>query len=186
MKVIVIQAPQPVVSKEEAKRHLLVEHSDDDTFIEVLIAAATTWIDGPAGWLGRALGVQVLEWQRCDWPCEGEPFPYPPEIELVSIGYVDRDGAEQEWTPPSPLQFDSAPPVRGRSGDVKIRYRAGYGSASGDPVVWTNNVPAPIKVAILMLVAQWYRTRAPVSIGAAVEELPFGVEALLSPYRVYR
>ena len=186
MRVVVIEPPQPVVTLVEAKKHLIVEHSDDDTLIETYILAATTWLDGPAGRLGRALGVQVLEWQSCAWPCKDFRLPYPPEIEVVSVRYIDPDGVAQVWPFPTPLYFDDLPALRGRDGDLKIRYRAGYGTASGDPVVWTNAVPAPIKVAIMMLVHQWYHTRSPVVVGATVETLPFAVEALLSPFRVYR
>lgn len=184
--VIVIEAPSPVVSLEEAKKHLVVEHSDDNVLIEAYIQAATAWLDGPAGWLGRALGVQVLEWQLCDWPGEGFRLPFPPEIEVLSVTYIDPDGVEQEWPFPTPLYFNDLPALRGRDGDLKIRYRAGYGTSSGNPAVWTNAVPAPIKVAILMLVHQWFNNRSPVVVGATVETLPFAVEALLSPYRVYR
>jgi uncharacterized phiE125 gp8 family phage protein len=186
MKVVVIEAPTPVVTLAEAKKHLIVEHSDDDDFIEMLVMAATGLLDGPAGILRRALGVQILEWQRCNWPCEEEALPFPPEIEIVSVKYVDSDGVEHNWPFPTPLFFGDMPAVRGREADVKIRYRAGYGTASGDPVSWANAVPPPIKVAILMLVAQWYATRSQVSIGAAVEALPFAVETLLFPYRVFR
>lgn len=186
MTVVVIEPPSPVVSKEEVKRHLLVDHSDDDLLIETYILAATAWLDGPAGWLGRSLGVQVLEWQLSAWPCNGTQLPYPPEIEVISVEYIDPDGAEQAWPFPTPLYYDDLPALRGRAGDLKIRYRAGYGTSSGDPVVWTNAVPAPIRVAILMLVSQWFHNRQPVVIGATVEALPFAVEALLSPYRVYR
>lgn len=187
MLVKVIEPPQPVVTLSEAKKHLIVEHSDDDTLIDTYILAATAWLDGPAGWLGRTLGVQVLEWQLSDWPCHGFSLPYPPEIEVISVKYIDPDGVEQTLPVPSqPFYLDDMPAIRGRERDLKIRYRAGYGTSSGDPVVWANAVPAPIKVAILMLVAQWYRNRSPIAVGATVESLPFAVEALLSPYRVYR
>ncbi len=41
------------------------------------------------------------------------------------------------------------------------------------------------RVAVKMIVAQWYAIREPVQIGASVERLPFAVEALLAPWRVY-
>lgn len=188
MKVIVIEPPAPVVTLEEAKRHLVIDADlqDDDILIESLVAAATAWLDGPAGWLNRALGVQVLEWQRCDWPSNREALPFPPEIEIISISYIDPAGAVQNWPVPDPLYFENMPAVRGRDGDVKIRYRAGYGSQSAEtPDNWTNAIPAPIKTAILMLVAQWYRTREPIAIGDQPYTLPFTVEALLSPYRIW-
>lgn len=186
MGVVVIEPPSEIVSIVEAQQHLTDLPEEDEPLVKMFIAAASAWIDGPAGWLGRAIGVQVLEWQRSNWPCHGEALPFPPEIEVISVTYIDPAGVEQEWPVTGSVAFDSMPDVRGLPGDVKIRYRAGYGTKDGEqPPVWTNAAPAPIKVAILMLVAHWYRNREPVTVGAAVENLPFGVEALLSPYRVY-
>jgi uncharacterized phiE125 gp8 family phage protein len=187
MKVVVISPPTPVVTKEEAKQHLLVEHSGDDFLIETLIQAATAWLDGPAGWLSRAIGVQILEWQSCEWPCHIDDLPFPPMIGIVSVKYIDPEGVEQSWPLVDPISFINMPSVRGQVGDVKIRYRAGYGAPADDePTTWVNAAPAPIKVSIMMLVAQWYRTREAAVVGASVEALPFGVEQLLQPYRVYR
>jgi len=188
MKVVVIEPPEPVVTKEEAKRHLVIDAGlvDDDVLIESLILAATAWLDGPAGWLGRALGMQILEWQRCDWPSNREVLPFPPEIEIISVKYIDPSGVEQTWPFPVPLYFEDMPAVRGREGDIKIRYRAGYGAPdASNPEAWVNSAPAPIKTAVLMLVAQWYRTREPITIGDQPYTLPFTVEALLSPYRIW-
>lgn len=185
MTVVVITPPSAVVTLEEAKRHLIVDHDDDDVLIETLVEAATGWLDGPSGWLGRALGIQVLEWRGCGWPCL--PLPYPPFVEIVSASYVDPDGAAQTWDVPDPLNFDEAPAVRGGADDVKVRYRAGYGALSdGETPEWTNAVPAAIRVAIMMIVADWYRNRETFVAGASVEKIPFGAETLLSTFRVYR
>lgn len=186
MRVVVIEPASPIVTIEEARRHLMDLPEEDEPLVEMFIAAACAWIDGPAGWLGRAIGVQVLEWQGAGWLCRGETLPFPPELEIISIKYVDGNGDEQNWPIPDPLYFSDLPAVRGHPGDVKIRYRAGYGAKDPqDETKWIAAAPAPIKVAVLMLVAHWYRTREPVSIGSSVDQLPFGVEALLSPYRVY-
>lgn len=188
MTVIVIEPPLPVVSVEEARRHLRVEHSEDDALIEGLIAAATAWLDGPDSWLGRAIGGQVLEWRLDSWPCrDGFTLPYPPEVEVISVVYIDPEGDEQTWPFPTPLYWDDLPAVRGRPGDIRIRYRAGYGAFdTADPPVWTNAAPAPIKVAIMMLVAQWYENREAAVVGATPEDMPNSVKALVNPYRVYR
>ncbi|MDK4704325.1 head-tail connector protein [Rhizobium sp. CNPSo 4062] len=189
MRVVVIEAPTEIITLDEAKRFLLVDQAvtEDDDLIRSFILAATQWLDGPAGWLGRALGVQVLEWQRCDWPSNRELLPFPPEIEILSIKYVDPDGVEQTWPFPAPLYFDDLPAVRGHEGDVKIRYRAGYGKQNpDDPTNWVNAVPEPIRIAIKMLVAQWYNVREPTVVsGQQPLSMPFAVEALLSTYRVW-
>lgn len=187
MTVIVIEPPLPVVSVEDAKRHLRVDHSEDDALIEGLIAAATAHLDGPDGWLGRALGGQVLEWRLDGWPCEDTSLPYPPLVSVISITVIDPEGDEQVWPVPAPLYFEDMPAVRGRPGDIRIRYRAGYGAYDdSDPPVWTNAAPAPIKVAIMMLVAQWYEVREAAVVVGSAEDMPNSVKALVNPYRVYR
>ncbi len=188
MPVVVITPPSPVISVDEAKLHCRVDDSDtvSDSLIETYIAAATAWLDGPDGWLGRALGVQVLEWQSCSWPCDDFRLPYQPVIEVVSIAYVDTDGVSQVLPVPNPWTFSDAPATRGNAGDVRIQYRAGYGAPDeADPPVWTNSIPNPIKVAILLLVNHWYENREAVSATGSPTAIPFGVDALLSTYRVW-
>lgn len=191
MAVAVITPPTPFISREEAKRHIIVEHDDDDQLIDSFVAAACAWLDGPAGWLGRAIGVQELEFS--DWlACARTPLPFPPCLEIVSITARDDDG-NVVTADPDTYTVDAGRLVVSPGAtwvtldDHRVRYWAGYGEKTGDPAAWsTKDVPPPIKVAALMMAAQWFRNRAPVVIGSSVEQLPFGVEALLSPYRVYR
>ena len=42
-----------------------------------------------------------------------------------------------------------------------------------------------VKAAMLLLIGHWYATRETVSVGQTVAEVPFAVEALLQPYRIY-
>ncbi|MFZ5338746.1 head-tail connector protein [Enterobacter asburiae] len=42
-----------------------------------------------------------------------------------------------------------------------------------------------VKAAMLLLVGHWYANRETVSVGQTVAEVPFAVEALLQPYRIY-
>lgn len=186
MEVSVVEPPQPFVSWAEIKIHAKIEEDSEQAYVEGLIEAATAWLDGPAGWLGRSLGVQVLEVTACQWP-DLRRLPFPAVLEIISASYFDVDGQLQEADISSIANGDDLPIVRGRAGDVRIRYRSGYGSkTSEDPVVWTNSVPAPIRVAVMMLVSQWYENREGIAVGASVEKLPFAVDALVQPFRVYR
>lgn len=157
MRVVVITPPEPIVSAEEAKRHLrLIEvdgdgnvlPNEEDDYIEALIAAAQQWIDGPGGWLGRCVGVQTLEvsGRPACWP--DDRFPYPPFINVLA----DQSGVPEGC----------------------VRYRAGY-----------ETIPAPIKQALLLLIGQWYSFRSNVAEDGAPAEMPMAVEALLSTYRVW-
>jgi len=179
----VITPPGPLISLDEAKRHLRVDGSDDDDYITALIAAAQGNIDGPAGWLGRCLGVQTLEVRGWDFSfCDR--LPYPPVIDVLSVVYVDPTGAEQTL-PASEYQISvggflepfygiSWPQARYERDAVRVRYRAGY-----------EEIPAPIKHAVLLMVSHWFNNRDAVTTTAAQPAtLPLGVDALLAPYRV--
>lgn len=42
-----------------------------------------------------------------------------------------------------------------------------------------------VKAAMLLLIGHWYTNRESVVVGQTVAEVPFAVEALLQPYRIY-
>lgn len=185
MSVIVVTPPEPIVSLEVARAHLRVDGAYDDAYIEALVAAATGWIDGPGGgWLGRALGRQMLELSRCSWEAGAICLPYPPIAEIVEVryraspeSYVTVDPSVYELTAGhilSPRPGKSWPSVLTGADAIKVEYVAGYGA----------DVPKPVMVAILLLVGHWYARREAVSEGGVVE-LPFAVEALLSPFRLW-
>jgi len=158
------------------------------------------WMDGPTGWLGRSLGVQTLEYTLADFVSEDcsdvVALPFEPVIDIVSITYLTAGGSLAVVPPEGyELVHGGVRPVSGfywpSVGDspdaVKIRYRAGYGKPQTEGSgALVNDVPAAIKVALMMLIAQWYLVREPVSLGDTVENLPFAVDALLQPYRIYR
>jgi uncharacterized phage protein (predicted DNA packaging) len=50
-----------------------------------------------------------------------------------------------------------------------------------DPILLNDDV----KAAMLLLIGHWYANRETVSVGQTVAEVPFAVEALLQPYRIY-
>jgi uncharacterized phiE125 gp8 family phage protein len=71
-------------------------------------------------------------------------------------------------------------PRPGRVGNgIEIAFTSGYGDAAGD-------VPAPVRQAILLLVAHWYEHRSPLEVGPQAEPPPRMVGELLSPYRAVR
>lgn len=162
MSIAVITPPKPIVSLQQAKQHLRVEDSGEDAYISGLIEAAIGHIDGPHGWLGLALGEQVIEATLCsrEWSCRRR----------VPIG---------------PLQeiLTETPSADTRS--VVVRYRAGH-PFSGEGSHLASSVPAPIRQAILLMVGDLYANRESNSVGVAahVVEMPTTVERLLLPYRV--
>ena len=73
-------------------------------------------------------------------------------------------------------QFSTATPTPGRRvNGIELSVTAGFGPNPSD-------VPASIRLALLMLVAHWYEHRDPGEIGSAAAKVPQLISALLSPY----
>lgn len=184
MRVVVVTPPEPVVSLDEAKDHLRVEGGDDDAVITGMIAAATAHIDGPSGWLGRAIGVQTLEARIDTFDLGGTVLPYPPVISVTSVKYVDPAGVEQTLAGGyevlgeqiAPVWGTAWPSIRTTREAVRVRYQAGY-----------STLPAPIRAAILLMVGDLHRNRGEAVIGiiSASVAMSTTVANLLAPYRVY-
>jgi len=182
MNVVVVTPPGPLVSLEEAKLHLRVDADDDDDVIEALIAAASAHMDGPEGWLGRAIGQQQVVANA--WCFAGHNFALPllPVISVQSLNYLDSDNVEQAvdqndykvsggriWL----RNGYSLPSLYSTHDAVRVAYTAGYAE-----------IPAPLKVAALLHVGTLYQNRE--SVGEAQDVLPHAYEALCAPYRVWR
>ena len=196
-RVVVIEPPQPVVTLDEAKAHLKRDGDDDNVLIAAMVAAATGHIDGPAGWLGRTIGVQTLEATLDGFVYDPITLPYRPIIDVVGIRYEDVTGVWRDL--PADVydlrgeclgtawgkSWPGTRAYRGASRSVQIRYRAGYAPRDTDdgPV---DTVPHPIKAAILLMVGDLYRNRDTTAAAAAFA-IPMSttVEALLAPFRVY-
>ena len=183
-----------IVTLAEAKKHCRAEHfDDDDAYLQALIDAATVNIDGPEGWLGRAVREQVLELTIDRFPCAtdyGRPgavkLPMPTLISVDALEYTATDGTTDTITDFRefgvgapfggyilPALSSSWPSVLGDAGSVRITFTAGY-----------ETIPKTIKHAVLLMVGHWYENREAVT-EADMSDLPMGVSALLSPHRVW-
>ena len=173
------------VSVEDAKFHCRVDHDDEDDLITALIQAATDYLDGIDGILGRAIVTQT--WRQDFTAFEGElRLPLKPVASVTSVTYYDGDNAQQtlstdvyellndERGPYVALKTSQSwPSVYNRTGAISVTFVAGVTVAS---------VPAPIRISILMMVDHWYNNRSAVS-GVAMSEVPLSVDALIRPYR---
>lgn len=165
------------VSLAEAKEILRVDHSYEDDSISRMIAAAVETIDGRHGFLGRALEASTWELTLDRFPVADVQLPLGPVVSVTSVVYTDVAGAEQTVAADAYV-VDATPtflgwivPISGWPATmetvnaVRIRFVAGRGT------------PAPVKQAILDMVANRYDSR-----GAAKMLTP-GVVSDLSPYR---
>lgn len=185
------------IDLDEAKAHLRVDHDDENDLIEALVMAATGHIDGRDGWLGRCLMPQTWDLVLDRFPSAGNiRIPLAPLISVSSVTYLDADGETQEINI-SDYEVDTAnvpgwvvpnangwPTTMNTINAVRVRFRAGYlGYEEGDSEDATG-VPAPIKAALKLLIGHWYANRETVNVGNIVSDLPWAVNALLTPYRL--
>lgn len=153
----VIVPPEPLLTPAD----IAGSHDAADARVALIIAAVQAEIDGPEGWLGRALGPQTLETTVADFDWYSLRLPCPPIIDVLSIGYVDRGGVLQ--TVDATLWEERQGQIIRRSGHrwpeancrddaVRITYTAGY---DGNPVIdgGTGPLPAQVKMAMQLTVA---------------------------------
>lgn len=200
MRVVVITPPESVVTAQEAVDARVFSTDDDDTFIQTLLDVAQASLDGPTGWLGRAIGFQTLEAQL-DELCDNIRLQYPPIVSVTSVKYDDSDGNEQTLS--SSLYRVSGnvitraygaswPATRLQTEAVRIRYEAGYELA---------DVPTVIKHAIMLMAKELknhgidpgqVRSESVDGIGSISYQVPAAddamksvAERLLAPMRVF-
>lgn len=182
-------AAEPVTLA-EAKALLRVETADEDALISTLIATARVSVEAATG---RALMTQTLDYTLDGWPHgRALALPRPPLQAVESVTLRDAAGVETAWpaqnyaveTPGDRPWLVLAPGVvwpalERAAGAVRIRLRCGYGDQAED-------VPPPLRHAVLLLAAHWFENRVPVVVGAPAARFPVGVESLLSAYRLVR
>lgn len=205
---LITGAAEPAVSLSEAKAHLRVDFSDDDTMIQAYLDAATAHFDGPEGVLGRCLVNMTyaldLPWfPRQVWLGD-RPYAYREDIRkhrhidlseylcgvssVTSITYVDADGNNQTLgTDVYTLATDN----RFRA-DIALKYgqcwpltqhqdaavSITFVSGFGNAAA----VPSPIKAAILLMVGDLYENRESQTVRWALAPNAT-VDALAYPYR---
>lgn len=194
------------VTLDEAKSHLRLEESVDDDLVSACITAARQHIEGVCwrgllkqtyelklyGFLGEDLFGNGPDWMAA--PRNRRPYIDLPRGHLnketpdIVVQYLDENGAAQtldaseylvdmnvqrcgrlhpktEW-PSTTHQFNA----------VTITYKVGWTTA--------DEVPKPLKQAILLLVSQMYEYRTPQITGTIATEMEFTINALTQQYRL--
>lgn len=186
MGLVVVTGPaEEPVTLAEAKAHLRVDISDDDTYISGCITAARIWAEG---FQRRTYVTTTYDWSLDEWPAGGLfKIPRPPLVSVESVKYYDEDETEYTFASSSYVvdvinqpgriavkNSVSVPSVTlRRVNGVIVRFTAGYGGAT--------DVPEIVKQAIKLVVGDLYENRENtiVAQGVSVVEAPLAAKMLL-------
>lgn len=180
------------VSVAEMRDHLTLEIDADDAYLEQLIAAARGHAESLTN---RKIMDTVVQMVVPDFPIKQIELPFGATISVTSIAYVDTAGATQTLlgsASPAVFQSDLTDdegavlwPLKGTDwpgvdtddiSPVTVTWVAGYGTDSED-------VPAALRHAIKLQVAEWYEARWNAEAPAGSTPL---FEMALSPFKVIR
>lgn len=173
---VITPAIQEPVSLAELRAQTNIDHTLQDATLAAYVMAARQWVEMITG---RALAVQTFEMTLDEFPGWEIALPRSPVASISSITYLDSAGAQQtlpgtdyvleatRLVPTlTPAYGKTWPASRGTAGNVKIQFVAGEAQP-----------PQPLRLAVLLLAAQWNEHRE------APPENP-AVDALISPYRL--
>jgi uncharacterized phiE125 gp8 family phage protein len=175
-------ALEPITTA-EAKTHMRITSTADDTYIGTLITAARQWCEW---YQGRSYIEQVIT-MYLDYFPSVIYLPQPPAISVTTLKYYDTAGTLTTLTATTNYVSDvisqpgriyeaydySWPATLSIPNAVQVVYKAGYGDEAAD-------VPATVKHAMKILVSHWYENRDPVT-DLKFMRIPLTVEALLNP-----
>jgi uncharacterized phiE125 gp8 family phage protein len=186
MVAILTSAPQAEpVTLEEAKAFARIDGTADDAVVTAMIRAARMEIESRTG---RALVTQGWRIVRDGVPRGGVVRLAPAPVQSVSAVTVYGESGAPQVVPATDYQVDTA------SSPGRLCFKTGWTSRAvngleidlvagyGPPAA----VPAPLKHAVLMLVAYWYEQREAAVAGAVAGPVANGVVALCAPYRLAR
>jgi|TARA_Y100000310_G_scaffold331472_1_gene405122 uncharacterized phiE125 gp8 family phage protein len=183
-------ATEPITTA-EAKAHLRVDFSDEDTYIDTLISTARGICET---YCNRVFITQTWRQNEDRWSIPIK-LKVNPVVSLTSLKYYDTNETQQTLTDSSAnFQKDfnsdeakifegltnSYPSLGDTINPIEIIYVCGYGAASA--------VPVEIKHAIKLMVSHLYENReavnVPIASMASQIEMPKAVRDLLSPFRI--
>lgn len=165
-----------LVSLEELKEHMRIEHEDEDSLLKGLLRSAYDWVEQ---FTCRSL--LTTQWCFTSLPLKKGSeinvcLPFPNLIGVESVHHVFTEDHKE---------FVKRFVVEGKNGlsyvcllskgmPVEIIYKSGFGARSEE-------VPDTIRQAIKVLAAYWYENREGSFCG-----IPDTVRTFLHPYQVRR
>lgn len=178
-----ISLPEPFIGWADVDRHLRLDgDTDQRELVESYAAAACAALDGPNGRTQRALAPQTWAWRLRRVTRRRLDLPLPP---LIAVEEVTFDGASFEGFEVGGVGADAGGWIEAAgwpSGEAVVTFTAGYSDVADSPP--TSGVPAPLKVAALMIVADLFRNRGE-AVSEDMTENP-AIERLIAPYCTWR
>jgi uncharacterized phiE125 gp8 family phage protein len=173
-------AVEPVLLS-EMKAYLRVDDDAENDLISGLVKAARLMVEAAAR---RALVAQTWRLMLHEWPSSRSlALPLSPLIAIDKVEVFDAAGVatplareaievDSDDDPPRIFFLHTPAPGRSRHG-IAIEFRAGYGALAED-------VPAPLRLAIKVIVARWFENRGDV---AGEPSLPVEALTLIAPFQ---
>ncbi len=153
------------VTRDQVKAHARVDNDDEDSLIDLYLAAAAAGVEQSTG---QKLGQVALDAYVPALPSESTLYlPWGHVQRVIQIAYRGEEGAYEEW-PQQFWELQTLPALSGvRTTDgtgiyparlyapdrqaVRIRYVAGYDDAE--------EIPTPLRQAVLMMAGELYNER---------------------------
>lgn len=179
------------VSLSEAKDHLRIDGSDEDTYLATIITASRKYCEQ---YCNRAFITQTWLQYPNDFT-DGIKLSINPVQSVTSITYYDTDGNSQTLAA-NQYQVDLSadicriyeavnvdfPDVQDEKiNPITITYVSGYGDAATD-------VPMDIIHAIKLMISHLFQNREMINVGQGISTqipMPDAVKVLLNNYRLF-
>jgi uncharacterized phiE125 gp8 family phage protein len=161
---------------EQVKWHLRVDHDQEDSVIALYMQTALGLIERK---IRRAVMASTWEMTLDAFPSAEIRIPWGPVASIVSIVYVDEDGAEQT--------LDANTYVSDRAGWVVLEADQTWpntiSAINAVRVRWIaeGDLTPEIIQAFLLLVGHFYAHRE--AVGEKRDAIPLGVASILAPLR---
>jgi len=173
----------------ETKRHLNLEHDDDDTLVERLIVVARQHVE-------TVTGCSIVRQEHRLYLDKFEEafLPYGPAKSITQVIYIDANGSSQSLST-SVYELDdekgqiilsydqSWPDARAQRNAIYIDYFTGYFDNSVSPISLRDDLPEDLKHAMLLLIGDLFLSRETQVDIKLYKNMAF--DYLVGPYRTY-
>lgn len=161
------------------KAQLRIDDTNEDALVFGYLIAAREMVEKD---IGQSLGSRTLTGKLTAWP-ETAITVASIVTAVTGITYTDEAGATVAWT-----GFVARPGI-GTDTLVRPAASSDWPSLGDDPIITItatgglDPLPELARLAIIMLVGHWYKSREPVAMGITVNEIPLGYERIINLFR---